>query len=422
MIQYRTYTLRLFPNKEQSSSLEELSLARNTLYNLLIDIEEAAYCANHKIKTEFDLDRDITLIRKENPVVAKLNSKASQRVAKEIYGSYKSFFNLIKKDASVKPPKRMETIENFHTVVYNQTGWKFLDEHRIKINGIEVKYRGMPNVDFEALNVKEAKLKKVNNKYLLDLGVENAVTEPTYLSVENRVLAVDLGIKNLVNGVDNEGHWVTLPNKAKRVNDYFLKRIAEVQAKMSKCAKGSRRYNKLRKTKKKLYARKNAQAKQTLHIQSKKLVNMNYKTIVVGDLTVKKLMGKGSNKFAKHSRSFAESSIATFMEYLTYKCQAKQTEVVTIGEQWTTQQNCLTGKLFDKKIELDDRTVRLNDSIEIDRDLNAAINILKRYEQNHLALLTAPLDVSSVVNRYNLLTNKNPTDSSVGVCQFKIEL
>ena len=38
-------------------------------------------------------------------------------------------------------------------------------------------------------------------------------------------------------------------------------------------------------------------------------------------------------------------------------------------------------------------------------DLNAAINILKRYEQNHLALLTAPLDVSSVVNKYNLLIN-----------------
>ena len=131
---------------------------------------------------------------------------------------------------------------------------------------------------------------------------------------------------------------------------------------------------------------------------------MNYKTIVVGDLSVKKLMQKGSNKLTKTSRSFSESAIATFVEYLTYKCQNSHTEVETINEQWTTQQNCLTGKLFENKVELSDRTVRLSDSIEIDRDLNAAINILKRYEQNHLALLTAPLDVSSVVNRYNLLT------------------
>ena len=132
---------------------------------------------------------------------------------------------------------------------------------------------------------------------------------------------------------------------------------------------------------------------------------MNYKTIVVGDLGVKKLMQKGSNKLTKTSRSFSESSIATFMGYLAYKCQNGNTEVETINEQWTTQQNCLTGKLFKDKVELSDRTVRLSDSIVIDRDLNAAVNILKRYEQNHLALLTAPLDVSSVVNKYNLLTN-----------------
>ena len=206
-------------------------------------------------------------------------------------------------------------------------------------------------------------------------------------------------------GIDNNGRWITLPNKAKKINGYFRKQISSVQSKMDRCTKGSKRYHSLKKTKKRLYRRKDAQTKQTLHIQSKKLANMNYKTIVVGDLTVKKLMGKGSNKFAKTSRSFAETAIATFMEFLIYKCQARNTEVETIGEQWTTQQNCLTGKLFKEKIELSDRTVRLNDSIEIDRDLNAAINILKRYEQNHIALLTVPLDVSGVVNKYNLLTN-----------------
>ena len=93
------------------------------------------------------------------------------------------------------------------------------------------------------------------------------------------------------------------------------------------------------------------------------------------------------------------------MEFLTYKCQNSNTGLETINEKWTTQQNCLTGKLFKHKVELSDRVVQLSDSIVIDRDLNAAINILKRYEQNHLALLTVPLDVSNVVNKYNLLTN-----------------
>ena len=405
MKQYRTYTIRLLPSKEQEQQLQNLSLARNTLYNALIDIEIQTYNETKNIKTEFDLDKDITVLRKEFPSITQLNSKASQRVAKEIYSSYKSFFNLVKKDKTVRPPHKVEDINKFHTIAYNQTGWKFLSDTKIKLNGITLEYRGMPSVDYTTLSVKEVKLKFANGKYLLDLSTENTVAEPSKIEADNKVLAIDLGIKNLVNGIDNDGRWITLPNKAKKVNEYFRKQISSVQSRMDKCTKGSKRYNRLRKVKKRLYRRRDAQTKQALHIQSKKLANMNYKTIVVGDLTVKKLMGKGSNKFAKTSRSFAETSIATFMEFLTYKCQARNTEVETIGEQWTTQQNCLTGKLFKEKVELSDRTVRLNDSIEIDRDLNAAINILKRYEQNHLALLTAPLDISSVVNKYNLLTN-----------------
>ena len=405
MIQYRTYTIRLFPNKEQVGLLQELSIARNTLYNILIDIENETYASSSKIKTEYDLDKDITILRQSNSVIAKLNAKASQRIAKEIYGSYKSFFNLIKKDKTARPPHKIDDVSNFHTIVYNQYGWKFISSTEVKINGITLKYKGIPSINYVSLSIKEVKLKLINGKYLLDLGAENTVTELSEINADNKVLAIDLGVKNLVNGVDNTGRWITLPNKAKKINGYFRKEISSVQSKMDKCTKGSKRYNKLRKTKKNLYNRKNAQVKQTLHIQSKKLANMNYKTIVVGDLTVKKLMGKSSNKLAKTSRSFSESAISTFMGFLTYKCQAKNTEVETIGEQWTTQQNCLTGKLFKEKIELSDRTVRLNDSIEISRDLNAAINILKRYEQNHIALLTAPLDVSSVVNKYNLLTN-----------------
>ena len=289
--------------------------------------------------------------------------------------------------------------------MYNQTGWKFINNETLKINGIIISYKGAPGIDYSQQAIKEIKLKYRNGKYLLDLGVENYVQEKENLTQENKVLAIDLGIKNLCNGVDNLGNVVTIPNKAKKINTYFRKQISKVQSKIDKCVKGSNKHKKLKKVKKKLYKRKNAQIKQTLHIQSKKLVNMNYKTIVVGDLSVKKLMEKGSNKLTKTSRSFSESAIATFMEFLTYKCQARNTEVETINEKWTTQQNCLTGKLFKEKVELSDRVVQLSDSIAIDRDLNAAINILKRYEQNHIALLTAPLDTSNVVNKYNLLTN-----------------
>ena len=64
------------------------------------------------------------------------------------------------------------------------------------------------------------------------------------------------------------------------------------------------------------------------------------------------------------------------------------------------QQTDKTGSTYSEQ-----KITNINYTIIVVGDLNAAINILKRYEQNHIALLTAPLDVTSVVNRYNLLTN-----------------
>lgn len=405
MKEYRTYTVRIFPTMEQEQELKRLSLTRNTLYNTLIGIEQRTYENEGRIKSEYDLDKLITQMRREDENLARFNAKACQRVAKEIFGSYRAFFALVKKDKTAKPPRQIESVNVFHTIVYSQSGWKFLNGETVRLNGIELRYKGMPNLNTPSLNVKEVKLKFRNGKYLLDLGTEEDMPEPETVTSENRVLAIDLGLKNLVNGVDNNGSVVTMPNKAKRINQYFRKQIAKVQSKLSVCKKGSHRDRRLRKVRRKLYNRKNAQVRQALHAQSKKLAGMNYRTIVVGDLSVKQLMSTKKNRKKNVRRSFDETCVSTFVDFLTYKCRRRQTEVETVSERWTTQTNCLTGKLFKEKVGLGDRVVRLNESIAIDRDLNAAVNIMRRYEQNHLALLTAPLDVSDVVRRYNLLSN-----------------
>jgi len=404
MKEIKTYSVRLFPNKMIERQLNHLSVIRNTIYNELVDIEQTEYDNTKKILSEYDLNYRLPGLKSEHPEYKVLHSKACQRISSEVFGSYKSFFNIVKRDNTAHPPKRIEDIEVFHTIAFNQCGWKF-KEKTLLLNGIEIPYKGKSGVDYQSLKVKEVRLKKKNGKYLLDFSIETLMPEPEEITVNNRILAIDLGIKNIVNGIDNQEHWVTIPNKAKKVNNYFRKQIAKIQKKMSVCKKGSNRYDRLKKTRKKLYKRRDAQVKQTLHIQSKKLANMNYKTIVVGELSVKKLMGTTDNKLRKTSRSFGETSIAMFLEYLKYKCLIRNCEVETISERWTTQQNCLTGRLFKEKIDLSVRVVSLSDSITVDRDLNAAINIMKRYEQNHIALLTEPLDVSSVVGKYNLLTN-----------------
>ena len=402
----RTYSVRLFPTRLQIGKLEELSKTRNLLWNEIMAIEEKAFEEKHLIG-EFDLNNMLPALKEEHPEYKTLNSKACQRICKEVYSSYRSFFRLVKKDKTAKPPRKVEDVEQFHTIAFNQSGWKFIDGNIVRLNGITLQYKGMDDVDFTTLNVKEVRLKKKNDKYMLDMMHEKQIEEPKEIKTENKVLAIDLGLKELVTGVDNLGKVIVLKNKAARIDKYFAKEIGKIKCKLSKKQKNSRSWSKLNKTKKRLYRRRNAQVRDTLHIQSRRLADMNYKTIVVGDLSVKKLMSKeGNNKEKKNVRkSFQETSIGRFMEFLTYKCLARHNEVITLSERWTTQTNCLTGKLFKEKVGLSDREVWLNETVCIDRDLNAAINIMRRYEQCHIALMTTPLDVSNVVARHNLATN-----------------
>ena len=402
----RTYSVRLFPTRLQIEKLEELSKNRNLLWNEIMAIEEKAFKEKHLIG-EFDLNNMLPALKEEHPEYKTLNSKACQRICKEVYSCYRSFFRLVKKDKTAKPPRRVENVEQFHTIAFNQSGWKFIDCNIVRLNGITLQYKGMDGVDFTALNVKEVRLKKKNGKYMLDVTHELEIEEPNEIKSENKVLAIDLGIKELATGVDNLGKVVVLKNKAARIDKYFAKEISKVKSKLSKKQKNSRSWSKLNKTKKRLYKRRNTQVRDTLHIQSRRLADMNYKTIVVGDLSVKKLMSKKDVNSKKKNvrKDFQETAIGRFMEYLTYKCLARHNEVITLSERWTTQTNCLTGKLFKEKVGLSDREVWLNETVCIDRDLNAAINIMRRYEQCHIALMTTPLDVSNVVARHNLATN-----------------
>ena len=396
----KTYQIRLFPSKDQILKLQELSDIRKDIWNKLIDIQTEKYTTTKTIFNNFDLNNLLPLLKEQYPDWKKLNSKAVQTITTELYGSYRSFFNLIKKDKNAKPPRKIED-NYFHTISFNQSGW-MIKKGLFFLNKIPFEYKSILNI--KSLDIKEIRVKLVRNKWLCDIVVEEPIIYKDDLNIKTSILAIDLGLSKLATGIDNKGEMIVLKNKSKKINDYYQKQIAKIQNKRSKTIKGSNRNLKLKKVLNKCYHKKNEQIKQTLHIQSKKLVNMNYNTIVVGDLTVKRLMdSNGVNEKKKGIRkSFHQSNITMFLQFLGYKCQAKNINLEKIDEKWTTQINCLTGKLFENKIKLEDRKVQISDTIIIDRDLNSAINIMNRWFGNHIASMNEPLDISRVVKKYNL--------------------
>jgi putative transposase len=397
----KSYQIRLFPTPEQTIQLKKLSDIRKDIWNTLCDMQQQKYNDSKTIFGKFDLNNLLPKLKEQYPNWKKLNSKAIQTISTELYGSYQSFFRLIKKDKTARPPRKIEN-NDFHSLTFNQSGWMIRDNNIIIINKIPFEYRAHININ--DMKIKELRIKFRNGKWLCDLIVDEQIQYKDKITVDTRVLALDLGLEKLAHGIDNKGKQIIIHNKSKRINHYFQTQIKNVQSKLSKKTKKSRKHKKLKHTLNSLYQKKNSQIKQTLHIQSKYLANMNYNTIVIGDLTVKKLMsteGVNSNKRGIR-KSFYHSNINMFLQFLGYKCQHNNTNVVTIGEQWTTQLNCLTGKVFKEKIELKDRKVQLSSTITIDRDLNSAINILKRWFDSHIASMNEPLNILSVLEKYNL--------------------
>ena len=396
----KSYSIRLFPTYNQINQLKELSDIRKDIWNKLLDIEQNEYQTNKSILNKFDLNNLLPSLKKQYPLWKKLNSKAIQTISTELFGSYRSFFNLIKKDKTARPPKKNEN-NNYHTIVWNQSGW-IIKDNTITINKIPIEYKS--KIDITSLDIKEIKIKYVRKKWLCDIIVEEPIRYKDDIKIKTKILAIDLGLSKLAVGVDNKGEVIILKNKSKKINDYYQQRITDIQNKRSKTTKGSKRNKKLKDVLNKCYYKKNEQIKQTLHIQSKKLANMNYNTIVVGDLSVKNLMSsEGVNENKKGIRkSFHKSNINMFLQFLGYKCQANNVNLTKIDEKWTTQLNCLTGTQFKTKINLGDRQVQLSDTIIIDRDLNSAINIMKRWFGNHIASMNEPLDFSRVLVENNL--------------------
>ena len=394
----KTHTIRLFPNVSQEAQLKHLMRLRNIIWNNLITIRETTYKNTKKNLSDFDLINYLPKLKQDIPELKDYHSKAAQTIAKQIGASYRSFFSLLKKgDKKAKPPKVVDE-NKIVSLTFNQSGWKFKD-NKFTLYKLDspISYKSKNPID--DLNIKEIRIKFINNKWLCDIVANyDDIYEKNN---SNKILAIDLGLKALAVGVDNTGKVIVLANKAKKISKYFMKQIANVSSKISKSKKYSRRNRRLRLVRNKLYHKKNSQVKQALHIQSKMLANMNYHTIVLGDLSVKELMSKEKNEKKNVRKSFVQSAIDMFRSFLSYKC-AGNTNVIEIDERHTTQQNCLTGKRFPKKIELKDRMVQITDDIIINRDLNSAINILKRWESFHLAALIPSLDISNVLKENNL--------------------
>jgi len=356
---------------------------------------------------------DLPTIKKQYPEYTWVYSKVLQMVLQRLDADYKSFFALWNNgDYSARPP-RFKGKHYFTTLCYNQSGFT-IDVHNKRIrfshnhpSGVDLLF-DLPWLPTFTGKVKQVELFQ-DRRHRWFVAIIIDAKAPAY--VDNGLYqAIDLGIINLVTAVNLHGKFVQIRNR--RADLYWRKKIREVQSKRDHCKQFSkkwRRYNaKLQKMQRKLVN----QLGDFQHKISRRVVeNTRANTLILGALNIKAMARKKkpaacprvdkANRTLNHSLQNT-GFLGRFAEFLTYKAKQVGKRVVRIDEAYTTKTCCVCSQVRNRT--LSERIINCDCGTPLDRNQNAAVNIMVRFLSQQSPVNGEPLqDFLNGLHRHTAL-------------------
>jgi putative transposase len=181
------------------------------------------------------------------------------------------------------------------------------------------------------------------------------------------------------------GKFIQIKNR--RPDLYWKKKLREVQSRRDHCQKYSRKWHFYQRKWLKMQQKLTNQLRDFQHKVSKVMVtNTRAHTLVVGDLTVKRMAQKWrapkERRQGKATRTLNHSIqntgfLGRFVQFLTYKAKNVGKRVIRINEAQTTKTCCVCGTIRDRRLA--ERVIQCNCGTPFDRDQNAAVNIMVRF-------------------------------------------
>jgi putative transposase len=355
--------------------LEYKAKGKTTQYTAIDEaIRSAQFVRNRCIRFWMDnrgvgqkeLYRLSKTLREEFPFVKALNSSACQAAVERAYSAIARFYSNCKKSIPGKKgyPKFQK---NCRSVEYKVSGW-CLDHNRKQITftdkkGIgSLKLKGTWDVNFYKLDqIKRVRLVRRADGYYVQFLVRTENKIDTELT--GKMIGVDVGIKEFY--TDSNGH--TEPNpKFYRIGE---KRLKFHQRRVSRKKKGStnrkKAINKLGRVHLKISRQREEHAKRVARcvIQSNDLVAYE-------DLRIKNLV-----KNHCLAKSINDASWYQFRRWLEYFGVKFGKITVAVNPAYTSQKCSNCGTHVKKSLSM--RTHVCQCGFILDRDWNAAINILK---------------------------------------------
>lgn len=355
----RTYRFRLYPNKKQEKILEnQLTLCR-WLYNYFL-AQRRDFFKEKKISIScYQQIKELPELKKERPELRKVYPQVLQEVTKRVDRTFQNFFQRIKAKQKAGYP-RFKGKRRYDSFTYPQNGFE-IKEGKLKLSRIgEIKIK--PNRKTEG-KIKTLTIRKTSTqKWFASIVVELNKELPEKKPIKEAI-GIDMGLNSFLTTdkgekVENLRYLVKSENKLAKIQRWHSKK---------KLKSSNRQKSRLKLAK--IHEKIKNQRIDFLHQLSRKLVN-NFQLIAFEKLNVKGML---KNKYL--SRSISDASWNRFLEILKYKAAEAGIWAVEVNSKNTSQVCSGCGNIVPKTLAVRKHKCP-NCKLEIDRDINAARNIL----------------------------------------------
>lgn len=375
----KAFKYRLYPNKETACALQWTLDRCRELYNAALSERRDAYKYAGKSINYYDQANDLPEIKHEiREEYQDIASHVLQDVLKRLEKAFQNFFRRIKNGEKPGYP-RFQGRNRYNSFTYPDiAGWKLEGNklHLSKIGTLKIKlHREI------AGKIKTVTIKREGEHWYVTFACEVGAEKRSPYTDE--AVGIDLGLLHFA--TLSTGDTLENPRHYRRSE----KKLAKAQQSLSRKKRGSHRRKKAVQRVAAYHRKVRNQRNDFLHKQARQLVN-TYETIVFEDIKPANLSRAPKSKQDENGKylpngASAKSGLnksildAGWSQFITLcECKAAYAgtvQVIRVDPKYTSQ--ICSGCGVVRKKELSERWHSCECGCELDRDHNAALNILR---------------------------------------------
>lgn len=358
LIMRKTFKYRLYPTKGQLRILNQVLEDCRWVYNQTLAMRKDAWEQRQESIRLYDTQALLPIWKTERPSLKRVHSQVLQNVQVRVDLAFKAFFRRCKAGEEPGYP-RFKGYGRYDSITYPQSGFKLAGEQLqlSKVGSIHVVLHRSLEGEIKTLTLRRSSTGKWYACFSVEVGTHELLPD------SDTAVGLDMGLMA----------FATLSTGKKVENPRFFrteqKELAKAQRKLEKEAKGTPDRALRRKAVSRVHERIRFRRDNFAHQESRKLVDA-WGFMAFEDLDIKGMMEE-----KRFSKSIGDAAWRQFVQYTVGKAEYAGRRVVLVNPRNTSKMCSRCGALVEKP--LSERTHRCGCGLVLDRDHNAAINILR---------------------------------------------